>query len=176
MLVSTSRPRACAVPLAQRRQNADHGDQRADRHGDHHVRRRRHAVPGEQAQQPGVPEKAQIVSGTIRVGAGLAEPGERAPDQARVHGPELSEADSRPVQRTRTSGLDQHVGIRGQAAQDRRCRVVTKIESHGALPVVVRRVSARDRSQQQVAWARLFDAQDLSAEIGQQPGAEGAGV
>jgi len=36
-------------------------------------------------------------------------------------------------------------------------------------------VSARDRSQQ-VAWARLFDAQDLSAEISQQPGAEGAGV
>jgi hypothetical protein len=36
-------------------------------------------------------------------------------------------------------------------------------------------VSARDRSQR-VALAWLFDAQDLSAEIGQQPGAEGAGV
>ena len=179
---------ARAVALAQRREDAEGGHQRAAADvGDlpRRLHRRAAAVAG-QPEQADQAEVVHVVPAAVAVRAVLAVAGDRAVDQPRVDLPQAVVADAQAVQDARPERLEEDVGVAGEAQQHVAALVGLEIDPDRALAPVERqeerRVGAllgalvvRRRPAHVVAHAGVLDLDHVGAEVAEQQRAEPAG-
>ena len=118
-LASRREPSPVCVPLGQGGEDADRGREPAEGHGERPPRTA--AAPTRSSpitdNMPDCAEEAEVVARRLGVGAGGAEPGERAPHQARVLPAEVLVADAQRVEQAGALRLDEHVDRAGQGLQ-----------------------------------------------------------
>ena len=139
----------------------------------------------------GVPHEAaggledEIHAGLLRERAARAERRDRAVDEARVPFAQRVVAEPVPLHHARAEVLDQHVGLRDEAADERRARLLPDVDRDAALvPVEPLEVEPADLGREPsgavgvadaVAATRLLHLDDVGAEVAEQGGAPRTG-
>src|SRR5262249_53669348 len=127
----------------------------------------------------------KVVARALGVGPVLAEAGDRTVDQPRVQRVEALPVEAVLLQSADLEVLDQDVGLRRQAADDRRAFRTCKINGYGAFVAIAREVvgalaaagvvralePGRAPGAGVVAAPGLFDLDHVSAEVGEDLGA-----
>jgi len=123
----------------------------------------------------------QIETAVARVGTGLAEPGDRAIDQAGVDLAERVVVDAQPGGHPHPVVLDHHVGPFGQLVDRVPGLRVLQVQDNAALVAVYLReaggfaLDVGSHLARIVAARRLLDLDHVRAKVGQHHGAIGAG-
>ena len=142
------------------------GDGRADLH------RRAVGEPGD-VHEPGFALDDQVVAAAPGLRAGLAEPRDRAIDQARVQAAQRRVADPELLHRARAEVLQQHVALGGQALEDGHARGRLEVEGEASLRAVHRHEVAGFAAHERwpltgvVALAGLLDLDDRRPHVAQ---------
>src|SRR5437899_298386 len=157
---------------------ADVGD------GDPHFRRTAPrlavALAGD-AHQPAHALEDEVVARTVRAGAGLAEPGDRAVDDARIDSPQIGVSETVFCEAADLVVLEQHVALRGERARDALAVGLRDVERHrllaavhrkeigrfARLPAVLVLEEGRAPAARVVARPGAFDLEHFRAEVGE---------
>jgi hypothetical protein len=166
---------ARAVTGGERGEDADHADERAERHREHEVGCGRHRVAGHQRHEARVAEERDVVRGAVRVRAPGAERRDRAPDQPGAVDRQLLVPDALVTQGGGQPRFHDDVDLVDQPAQDLRRARVLEVERHRPLAPVVGRGRAGDHAHG-IAALRRLDPEDVGAEVGEHAGAERPGL
>ena len=136
------------------------------------LRRRPVGLAGD-AHQPGLGLDDEVVAGPAG-GLAVAEAGDRAVDEPRVHRPQLLEPDPERFRAAGAEVLDDDVGGRGQPQERRARQLAVEVERGAPLPAVDReevgRLALDERrapGARLVADARPLDLHHLRAEVGE---------
>src|SRR5215210_4311668 len=183
---------ALAAPagLVQRGEDPGRGHQRAAAQvGDLRagLDRRPARVPA-QAEDSVQAEVVQVMAGAVAVRTVLAVAGDRAVDQRRIRLAQHLVADAQPLEHARPEALDQHVGGFGELQESLPSPLLLQVEPDRALIAVQRQVDRRAGAEpgvlvaavvgrgpaDVVALAGVLDLDHVSAEIGEEQGAEAA--
>ena len=168
--------RAGGIALAQRRQDAERGHQRAAAEvGDLAGRLdgRPVRVAG-QAEQPDPREVVRVVPGPCGERPVLPIARDRAVDEPRVLLAQALVADPEAVHHAGPEGLEHHVGVERHAQERVAPPRVLEVDADGAL-AAVERVEGRRVGAHVVTRARVLDLDHVGAEVGEQQRAEPAG-
>src|SRR5581483_873831 len=130
----------------------------------------------------------QVVAGTLRIGAGLAEAGNRTIDEARAGGAEALVVEPEFLQPADLEVLDQHVGLGGELSHQRAALITVEVDLDRALAAIGRvEIGRADRlaidaldegrtpAARVVAGALALDLDHVGAEVGEDLAGPGAG-
>src|SRR6185437_3780532 len=133
-----------------------------------------------QAQEAAQPLPDDVVARPLRVRPVPPHARDRAIDQARIELREPRIADAELVGDTGTEILDEHIGVGDELLDDGTALRVAQIEGEAALAAIEgaihRRVAAAlIPAAKRIATFRVFDLDDLGAEIGEELSGIGPG-
>ena len=123
----------------------------------------------------------EVVARAVRLGAGLAEAGDRAVHEPRVQPGERLVPEAELVHRSRPEVLEEHVALARERLKDLASLGRLEVQGDALLVAVdrheVRRLALDERrpAARVVALAGLLDLDDLGAHVTEHHGAEGTG-